>query len=333
MNQQWGGGGIAICTAGVLAQCIGLACLLWPGIPEFNLARALLFYLPGTLALLYALESWAVKNGRHGSWALTALLGPVGLLALRLLKPAPRVTVPEPVPVLHVRTRVDRVVGMALLLLVVFGLVWTVQESWPGLRWPPRITGRSMREAEVKAYRRLQAIQAAQERYKQQDWDNDGKKTYAAYLVHLWQSVDSQGRTIPVQLLPRRLAFAMGEEFGFDGYFYRSLNIRDPAPGVPTSIIPEHLPRLNPENEWALVAAPMSPDQTALISFFTDQSGKIWAQTGAWGGYLRTLPADWPATDWIEIKSEQDLEKLQSTLTYTDHEMKELPSLHLRWRR
>src|SRR5664279_2689909 len=99
--------------------------------------------------------------------------------------------------------------GIILTIAVSAGFVWAAMQ-WLGRDVSAtQFTAEGMKANERKAFSNLQLISQAQKIYKETDWDGDGKKTYAMYFVHLWRSVSPTGQPIRVELIPRRLGFAM----------------------------------------------------------------------------------------------------------------------------
>jgi hypothetical protein len=175
-----------------------------------------------------------------------------------------------------------------------------------------------MKANEQRAYERLKAIAAAQERYRQNDWNGDGQKTYAAFQIHLWRSVDPQGTPIEVELIPRELGFAMVDAFALDGYVFESLHVRAllrDAEGEPASAKLAGMRELDPAKEWAVVAKPATPRQSGRLDLLADSTGAIWA-TQARGAGKVPYPNDPAQAGWTEVRSAPHLAEIQAATDY-----------------
>jgi hypothetical protein len=297
---------VVTCTVGVLLQLAGVVSALRPGWDEVNLLVGLLVFCLGSLLSISAVERLVVSKGRRDTWALSALLGPVGpILAIRL-EPA------APAPVKHEATaasRADRLVGPLLTVLLGVGLLWGVYAWLTWSRSPASVSTDEMKGNEQLAFRRLEAIIAAQERYKEKDWDGDGKRSYAAFHVHLWQSVDKDGNPVPVGLISRELGFAMVPRFAMDGYVYESLHSRKAIPAG-SDLSARSGDGLDPAKEWAVSAQPAARSWTGMLSLIAESSGKIWAPGPSGQGKATTR--------WTVVRSLEHLKEIQRSVSYPD---------------
>lgn len=304
---------------GIMGQAAGVALAFRPGSAELTLAAGGLLYLCGTVPLMYVVELHAEQKGRRGSWALLSLLGPLALLVVCLLSPQRQI---QKLPVgrqQSLRGRVDRLSGFGLTIFVTVGFVWGGMQWRNRHHWPLEVPVSRIPWNERKAFERLGIIISAQQRYREADWDGDGKTGYAGFLVHLWRSVDGEGRPVEVNLIPRALGFAMEEPHALDGYFYRDLYERELAPEGPQSDeSPDSTRRtrpLNGETEWGMAALPVSPGESGRLVFITDNSAKIWAKA-IQDPSFSVLPHDPGRDGWVEIPSDSELRELQRTLQY-----------------
>jgi hypothetical protein len=187
--------------------------------------------------------------------------------------------------------------------------------SWiGGYQWPPEADPAELRSAETSAFLRLQEIGAAQTRYRQTDWDGDGNKTYAPFLIHLWQSVDLSGKPVRIELVSRELGFAMVREFALEGYTYESLQLRTVATGAADGRAGgrrHEVRELDPVEEWAVVARPAFPRKVGGRAFLADHTGTIWTTPAAGVGRL-AVPDDPAARGWIPVRSVESLAELQA---------------------
>lgn len=296
---------------GLLLQLAGLVCAALPGRPELGLAVGLATAAVGTLALMLALEQHLLAIGRRDRWALCALAGPPGLAVVASLgngsEPGEAAAVAPPS-----RTLTDRLVATLLLLAMAAGFVWGGMQ-WaaldpPGTRSDPGL----MRHNERLAFIRLGQIARAQQLYRQKDRDGDGNKTYARFLIHLWQSVHVRdGRPLPLRLISRELGFAMVSDFALDGYYYQDVHTGGLIAGIKKQAAASAR-ELDPAREWAVAAIPKRANETGLLGFVAHSSGSIWTQD------RRRRPGSGDAAKprWIEVKSTAALEQLQKATSY-----------------
>ncbi|MBI4699602.1 MAG: hypothetical protein HY744_00305 [Deltaproteobacteria bacterium] len=305
---------LARSAPGVAVQLAGLWCATRPGWAEVRLLAGVILAAVGTPLVMAAIEPYVARLGRRDAWAMAALLGPLGSLVVAGLRPASgagRVGARAPG---RGRSRADRVAAVLVTGLVSIGLLWgaTVWLAGPdGTVAAPA----DCRQNERLAYERLRSIARAQERYKARDWDGDGKKTYAAFHIHLWRSVDAAGRPVPVGLISRELGFAMARRFALDGYVYRSVHRREGL--SPAATAAPSGAALDPEKEWAVAAVPADPQKTGTLAFLADSSGAIWAlPNGSLDAAIYTR--DPTSSGWIEIPSVARLAELQRTIAYPE---------------
>ncbi len=283
---------------GAALEVCAVAWLARGNAPEINLLGALPVFILGAILSMGALEYGAEQKGRSRAWALIALLGPAGPAALALLRPRTGAAPRETAPRAATRSRADRLVGGGLVLLVTVGFLWAAAEWFRLDDWPRKPSPAAIPGNEAKAFERMQQIAEAQERYRQKDWDDDGEKSYARFMVHLWRTADTQGNPVEVNLVPRRLGFAMDYSLALDGYFYIDLRQRG-----------QTLDRARPldaAREWAVAAIPKAYRSTGILSFMVDQSGKI---------YAKDDPLPWPTRypenpesgGWTEVSGKEAL--------------------------
>jgi hypothetical protein len=208
------------------------------------------------------------------------------------------------------------VAGALVGALVVAGVGWAAFRLSTASESAALPGAASMRQNELRAFERLRTIAQAQKRYAERDWDGDGRKGYAAFAVHLWQSVDAQGRAVPVGLIGRELGFAMVPEFALDGYVFHSLHWQSAGPddrrAGPSPAEP--LAPLDHEKSWAVLAHPVEPHKTGLLSFLADESDSIWAAEH--GEATKGRPSDPAAQGWTLVRSAAELDARQQSLVY-----------------
>ncbi|MEN8126948.1 MAG: hypothetical protein ABFR90_03990 [Planctomycetota bacterium] len=187
--------------------------------------------------------------------------------------------------------------GVMMTVMVTIALVWAGLQWKHRYNWPRPITDKERQANSMEAFKNLQLICAAQEKYKQKDWDNDGQKVYSRYLAHLWTTLNQQSDPIRIKLIPQNLAFAMGPKRSVEGYYYSDLPERE--------VDLEGNTRKNDyAKEWAIVAIDATGSPTANSIFLADNSGKILMK------YTDEYPTKWPydphASGWkIVTDSEQ----------------------------
>lgn len=206
------------------------------------------------------------------------------------------------------RNKKTNVSGIVLTVIVTLGFIWAILQWFDSYDRPQSLTIGDVQANEAKALENLQLIAQAQDKYRQQDWDADGKKTYARFLVHLWTSINKDNKPVLVKLIPRSLGFAMGPTEGVDGYYFVDLRSR----GLPEK---GRERKLDYEKEWAVAAVPAAFRSTGLLVFLADSSGRILAKN------QRLVPVRYPhdplSNGWIRIESAQQLTEFQGTIDYT----------------
>jgi hypothetical protein len=291
----------------VLLQLGGVGVALFAGYGEVGLLVAALLVAVGTPLSMWAIEAHVERIARRDTWAFAALLGPVGPIWVARLQPgtwSPRR--PRPAK----RTVADRVVSILIPLGLVCALAWGGRHWIAGYQWPFEPAPAEVRRAEVSAFQRLREIGDAQNRYRQADRNGDGAKTYAQFLIHLWQSVDIAGNPVRLELIDRELGFAMVREFALDGYTYESLQLRALATGA-VDDRRGGVRELDSAVEWAVVARPAFPRKAGGRVFLADQTGAIWTASAAGVGRL-AFPDDPAARGWIPVRSVEMLTELQA---------------------
>jgi len=181
-------------------------------------------------------------------------------------------------------------VGFVLVFLGLSGLTGAGLQN-------PVLSDSEIIENEIKTFHHLKTIAKAQQTYMQK-FQTDGEKgRYAAFYVHLWQSVTPRGETIPVRLIPRALAFAMDASMMKDGYYFRDFHQRRAGNAPPCE--------LDPAREWAVTAQPAAKDQTGRLTFIIDQTGQVYATKQM---YTDTVyPPDPLKNGWFKVEGTQDL--------------------------
>jgi hypothetical protein len=273
-----------------------------------SLVGGFLMLIAGTVLLAFSLEYCALAKGRMGVWALAALLGPFGLLTTLLPKKS---SFEESAAAPIQKRKQISVAGVIVSVLVTAGFVWAAQQWYNRNSSPAAVPVEDMKANEVAVFLNLQLISQAQKRYKEKDWDRDGKKTYADYFIHLWTSVGTDGRPIPVGLISKTLGFAMEPRRAINGYYFADVHERV-LPGNKGTL------PLNHEKEWAVMAVPASNITLSALNFFlADNSGSIFVMN------TKYVPLQYPgdplANGWTKIDTVAQLKEFQKKITYPNN--------------
>ncbi len=192
------------------------------------------------------------------------------------------------------------VTGVIITIMVTIGLLWAAGQWLHRYDWPRPITDKERETNCIKAFKNLQLICAAQDKYIQNDWDNDGQKVFSRYFVHLWTTLSKESDPILIELIPKKLAFAMGPERAVDGYFYRDLPQRELD-------LRGNTRKNDYTKEWAITAIDSTYSQTAMRVFLADNSGKILMK------YTTETPQIWPyeppANGWEIVTSIEQIRR------------------------
>ena len=293
---------------------------LLPLAVEINFTIGAVIFLLGTIFIVFSLESKAINAGRNPAVALLGFISPVGIIIASKFK---KRSICESAEKEQTPKKKICLVGS------IFTAIVTAIFLWGGYQWlqrnnfPPKLSPAQIQSNEMLAFERLKQICDAQHEYILNDWDGDGQKTYAQFLAHLWQSIDSNADPVKVALLPRKLAFAMREPFAIDGYIYvdlhysltRSKNKQDSSASV-------EIHEIDPNTGFAVSALPASNKKTGMLSFIITQKGDIYARPLdhiIYGPRLGLLPCptDFAQEGWRQIHNIGDLKKLQKEVAYT----------------
>jgi hypothetical protein len=197
--------------------------------------------------------------------------------------------------------------GIIVSIAVTVGFVWMASQLYNRDSDRAQLSVDEMKANEVHAFVNLQMISEAQNKYKETDWDGDGKKTYAKYFVHLWTSVNSKGEPVRIELIPKKLSFAMEAAKAIDGYYFIDLHerISHQASGqVP----------MDYENQWGILGLPVNNGQTGMLSFLADQTGSIFVNSAKYT--VRQYPENPVADGWTKIEGIKQLKDFQKKLNY-----------------
>jgi hypothetical protein len=182
--------------------------------------------------------------------------------------------------------------GIIMTIMVTIALLWAGWQWLHRYDWPRPVTDKERHANSIKAFKNLHLIHAAQDKYIQTDWDNDGQKVYSRYMAHLWTTLTQESDPILIELIPKKLAFAMGAGRALEGYYYKDLPQR-------TLDAQGNTRKNDYTKEWAVAAIAATDTQTDRRVFLTDNSGKILTK------YTNETPKIWPhdppANGWKTI--------------------------------
>lgn len=118
-----------------------------------------------------------------------------------------------------------------------------------------------------RTYENLQTISTAQHQYYDKSAAILGQSQYAQFLAHLWITPDHQGNQIQLDLIPRRLALAMGRKKTLNGYYFKDVHFR---------IDGNRMKRIDYSRHWAIAALPIHYRKNGTEVFLADDSGRIY---------------------------------------------------------
>ncbi len=156
-----------------------------------------------------------------------------------------------------------------------------------------RISLKRLKKNEVAAYENLKRIADAQNAYFQKSRAMFGESSYSTFLTHLWTAVDPSGQPVKLDLIPEKLAVAVGPTKAEQGYYFIDLRERHDLQKNPV--------KLNIESAWAVAAVPRLSGQSGSLVYLTDQTGDIFAIPA--GKYASRHPLDPAAAGWLFLPS------------------------------
>jgi len=205
-----------------------------------------------------------------------------------------------------IKNKTVNITGIILTVIITVGFIWAVYRLAGLSEDDVPVTAARMQANEVRAFAGLKMMAEAQEKYIQTDWDRDGKRVYAMFFVHLWTSVSPGGEPIPVNLIPRKQAFAMEDTLTVDGYYYVDLRKRQLEGNTRREI--------DYEKEWAMAAVPGSAGRTGVLSFIVDQNKVIYVTPRMHGE--PEYPNEPDRGGWTRIDTEAELKEFQKSVNY-----------------
>jgi hypothetical protein len=200
--------------------------------------------------------------------------------------------------------------GMIFTILVTLCFFYGIFQLTGLRKNEKKITEQRIKDNEIIAFKNLKLIIEAQKKYIERDWDEDGKNLYAMFYVHLWRSISPEGDPLKLNLIPKKLAFAMDNSSPLQGYYFKDLRHRK------TDTYKKK--ELDYQKEWGVAAIPGSKDRTGVFTFITDQTGKIFAFTRLHSEPI--YPYDPKRTGWFPVLTLKDLRALQEKIVYPFNE-------------
>ncbi len=179
--------------------------------------------------------------------------------------------------------------GIILTCLVSAGIVFGIFHIFNRKSANDTPSSSEIRANEIKAFHNIKLIVDAQNKYIETDWDEDGKKTFAAFIIHLWTTLDKDKNPVNINLIPKKLGSVL------DGYKYVSLL-------AGKSEDHQSCNAFDYEKEWAVMA--ISETIGNKITLIVNQSGSIYAKQN---GFIEDFPYDPEEAGWLKIENLQQL--------------------------
>ena len=206
------------------------------------------------------------------------------------------------------KNKKNNVIGIILTVIITIGFIWAIYQLSSLSKERKPLTGEEIRANEIEAYGNLKLIADAQEKYIREDWDSDGKKSYAMFYVHLWRSVSLDSEPIRVNLIAKELAFAMEISKTLKGYYY--MDLRKRRIDIKTGQEFEYT------KEWAVAALPGDRGRSGVLTFIIDQTKAIYVTAK-----MHSQP-EYPhspgGSGWTRIDTLEDIKKFQETVAYPE---------------
>ncbi len=162
-----------------------------------------------------------------------------------------------------------------------------------------------IKQNERIAFNNIGLISKAQAEYIKHDHDNNGKLEYSRFVPHLWRTIGKNNEKIQLDLISKKLGFAIQRSRARNGYYFVHKFTRTiPESGKEVD--------MDAEKEWGVLMLPAAND-TGYLTFFANQSGNIYA---CHNDRRRTVPNDPDADDsWLLIKDIREVISLQQTIS------------------
>jgi hypothetical protein len=178
----------------------------------------------------------------------------------------------------------------AWVMGVIFGAMLLLPlAAWGAVRAAPAVLdglfgSRCHGSLETNAVGSCRAYASAQTIYKRNDWDKDGKLTYATPFPLLSTTLDEQGQ--PIQLIDAAFAAATSPSTPKHGYCYRDCSTIAGAP-------------IDWEKDFAICATPAVYGRTGYRTFIISTDGTTYGKDLGGAQFVSDYPADPVAAGWI----------------------------------
>jgi len=182
------------------------------------------------------------------------------------------------------------IIGILLTFLVSIGFIWSIYQIFSNEFLFERSLKNIRKRNEIRTYKNLNKIIKAQEKFIKKDWNKDGNFTYSDFLVHLWKTFDQSGEPVKVNLIPRKLAFAMGTTRAIDGYYFIDIRLKEKEKR-------EKL-KINYQKEWAIAAFP-ADQNSGELTFLISENKVIYAKEKT--GLIDHFPSNPILSGWKRI--------------------------------
>lgn len=283
---------------------------------EANLIIGILCIVTGAALLIYHFEQHFLNSGKKGKLSLLLLAGlPAVIILTKKFPKIPFSEKPKQTDTTTTGKKVYKtgiVVSVLAVLLTPAAMLFVLSISTTYFLYIPS----QVKNDEITAYKNIQKIAKAQQIYYEEDRDENGKKDYALFFIHLWQGVDENARPKEINLISKELGFALRSPYALDGYFFVDIHSRF------FKVQGEYKSRyLDSEKEFVIGAFPQYNKKTGHLVYLIDEKGKLFAKTldvvpldNTIGNF--TYPPDPKGNGWTEIHNEEGIKALQKKVDY-----------------
>jgi hypothetical protein len=193
------------------------------------------------------------------------------------------------------------------LLLVAFilvtGMLWYLHR--PG---DNNVTAQALQRNELRTYENLKRIGRAQDQYRTRSSKLNGKTEFAGFVTHLWTAVDSSGNPVPLDLINKELALAIGPTKSHHGYYFIDVRQR-------LKHADRKMRSLDYRSRWAIAAIPRQAGRTGSLVFLADETGAVFAKPMR--EFSSQYPLDPAADGWQPLPTAAALVAYQENVVYT----------------
>ncbi len=277
---------------------------------EFELFLGLMVILFSSMVSIATLEPTLKVSRRSNLWALSGLLAPAAVLLAIFMKPLPKEEEEQKedgaAPLKPANATINGMMSYSCALLITLFFLCALWFCITNATLSQNQDPPDVLRSNCEAFNSLQRIISAQQKYIERDRDGDGQKSYALFVVHLWQSVHHHdGSPLSVSLIPRRLAFSRVPAFACEGYVFKSLYYRN---------LGKDYKRLDYHNEWAVVAFPVTVSESSAyhpLVLIASSDGNIHARRRD-AGIPDGFPVNPAADGWKRIVDLSEIKLLSA---------------------